>query len=295
MVLALVAALTVAQTPLREDEPLAFARTLLDEQDPYRAITELKRFAFLRGGREALHTHLFIGHLYAKGKQVEASRFHLMRVMAAKDPLTSLAARLLVLENVCITRILSGNCAEEIAALPDDTPLGLKPYLTHYFAALMGSERPSSTGALTAAHATLDLLTEEHRAMPLRRPWLSGLLSAVVPGAGQLANGRPLDAALAFVLTGGCVAGTVALLARPEPQWGFGVPLGVLALIFYAGNIVNAVGDAYRLNEQAALAWAKQLERRAWPKFTFALGPNGATFGLTMALDGQERVVLEAE
>lgn len=293
MVLALIAALTAGQVV--EDEPLAFARTLLAEQDPYRAITELKRFAFLRGGPQAVHTQLLIGHLYAKGKMVEASRFHLSRVIAVNEPMTSLAARLLVLENVCVTRILSGNCAEEIAALPDDTPLALKAYLTRYFAVLMGTELQPATGPLTTANATLERLVEERSLSSPKSPALAGILSAVVPGAGQLYNGRPLDAGLAFVLTGGCVAGTIATLARAEPQWGFGIPLGVLALIFYAGNIVNAVGDAFRLNEHAALAFAKQLEAKAWPKFSFALGPNGASFGLTMKLGGEEHVVVSRD
>jgi hypothetical protein len=289
MVLALLCAVTMGQAgDVREDESLAFARLLLAEQDPYRAITELKRFAFLRGGPEALHAHLLIGSVYAKGRMVDASRFHFDRVVAVGEPRTSTAARLLSLENVCITRILSGNCAEAIAELPDDTPLGLKPHLTRYFGVLMGTEP-----APAVPTEVLGRLAVERAALPLQRPWLAGLLSAVLPGAGQLYNGRWLDASLAFILTGASVAGTVALLARPQPEWGFGIPLGLLALVFYTGNIVNAVGDAFRLNEQTYAAFAKKLEQEAWPKLGLSVGPNGGSFTLTMSLGGETKTVLE--
>jgi hypothetical protein len=297
MVLALFASLTCAQAgeataAPREDEALAFARVLLAEQDPYRAITELKRFAFQRGGPEALHAHLLMGQVYAKGKMVDASRFHFDRVISVGEPRTAIAARLLSLENVCVTRVLSGNCAEEIAQLPDDTPLGLKRHYTRYFGVLMGAAPPAAS---TATPDVLDRLAEERAALPLQRPWLAGLLSAVLPGAGQAYNGRWLDASLAFVLTGASVAGTVALLARPQPEWGFGIPLGLLALVFYSGAIVNAVGDAFRLNEQAYAAFAKKLEAEAWPKLGLTVGPNGGTFTLTMAL-GREapRTVIDS-
>ncbi|MCU0698235.1 MAG: hypothetical protein MUC96_17150 [Myxococcaceae bacterium] len=296
MVLALACALTFGQVgdaAPREDEALAFARTLLAEQDPYRAITELKRFAFLRGGPAALHAHLLIGQVYAKGRMVDASRFHLDRVIAVQEPRTATAARLLSLENVCVTRLLSGNCAEAIAELPDDTPLGLKDHYSRYFGVLMGSaplpQKPPDT------FDALDRLTVERAQLPLQRPWLAGVLSAVLPGAGQVYNGRLLDASLAFVLTGATVAGTVALLARPQPEWGFGIPLGLLALVFYTGNIVNAVGDAFRLNEQTYAAFAKKLEAEAWPKLGLTVGPNGGSFTLTVALGAQApRTVVES-
>jgi hypothetical protein len=295
MVLTLVAALTLAQeAPAREDEALAFARTLLAEQDVYRAIGELKRFSFQRGGLQALSAQLLIGHLYAKGRMVDASRFHLERVLLVQEPRSSLAARLLSLENVCVTRVLTGNCAEEIDALPDDTPLGLKRHLRRYFGVLMDSE-VTSPGPALEFDPTFDHLKLERASLDLRRPWLAGVLSAVLPGAGQLYDGRPLDAVLAFVLTGACVAGTVALLARPKPEWGFGIPLGLLGLVFYTGNIVNAVGDAHRINERAYADFAKKLEAEAWPKMAIALGPNGATFTLTMSLGGKQSVVMPAQ
>lgn len=294
MVLTILVTLTLAQDAPREDESLAFARTLLAEQDVYRAITELKRFSFQRGGMQALSAQLLIGHLYAKGRMVDASRFHFERVLRVNEPRTSLAARLLSLENVCVTRVLTGNCAEEIDALPDDTPLGLKRHLTRYFGVLMNTE-VAITGPASDGDAALDRLKLERQGLELKRPWLAGVLSAVLPGAGQLYDGRPLDAVLAFVLTGACAAGTVVLLARPQPEWGFGIPLGLLGLVFYSGNIVNAVGDAHRINERAYADFAKKLEAEAWPKMGLAIGPNGATFTLTMTLGGQKAVVLPPE
>lgn len=274
------------------DASLAFAQSLAAEGDAYRAIGELKRYAFLKGGVHALRAQLLIGQLYAEAGQVDASRFHFARLTTVGQQPYASAARLLDLRNVCITQLLRGNCREQLDALPDELPHGLKPWLQATHAILVDpsalpAELPPQLAALAQARSELSL----------QRPWLAGLLSAVLPGAGQLYNRRPLDAALAFVLTGATTTGTVVLLAREKPEWGFAIPLGLLALVFYSGNIVNAVGDANRLNEQTWADFAARVQAEAWPRFTLAASPDGASIGLSFELPGAppKRVLTDAE
>ncbi|MBL9039461.1 MAG: hypothetical protein JNG84_13160 [Archangium sp.] len=268
------------------DATLAFAEHLVTEHDTYRAITELKRFGFTRGGAFAVHADLRIGQLYAGARQVDASRFHLGRAMSGGPPART-AAQLLEASNVCLTRRLWENCGDDLAALSDETPLGLKPYLSAFVDVMLARPPPGPlvvAPPLAEAAHRLEALRLERAALPLKTPWLAGVLSAVLPGAGQVSNGRFVDAGLAFALTGGAVAGAVALLARRQPEWGFGISLAVLASVFYVGNIVNAVGDAHRINEQRLDAFARTLEAQAWPRFDVALSPSGAAFTLTMKL-----------
>ena len=282
--------LTLAQAPaapVAPGEALSFAAALLEEKDTYRAITELKRFGHLAGGSRAQHADLLVGQLYAQERKIEASRFHLGRVAAASTGAPGTAARLLNLENVCVTRILSGNCVEEIDALPEDTPGGFRPYLRRFAGVMFAGKQPAlgpPEPELAAATARLTELEAERGHLKLQSPWVAGLLSTVLPGAGQLYNGRPVDAALALGLTGLTAWGSASLLLRDKPEWAVGVPLGLVALVFYTGNIVNAVGDAHRLNDQAWQGWAAKLQQEAWPKFAVSVGPGGASFVLTAQL-----------
>ena len=283
-------ALTLAQAPAAPDAPaeaLSFAAALLAEKDTYRAITELKRFGHLAGGARALHADLLVGQLYAQERKVDASRFHLGRVAAASSGEPGTAARLLDLGNVCVTRILAGNCVEQVEALPEDTPGGFRPYLRRYAGVMFSGRQPDEGPAvpeLAAATARLAELEAERAHLALKSPLVAGLLSTVLPGAGQLYNGRPVDAALAFGLTGLTAWGSASLLLREKPEWAVGVPLALVALVFYTGNIVNAVGDAHRLNDHAWQAWAAKLQQEAWPKFAVSVGPGGASFVLTVQL-----------
>jgi TM2 domain-containing membrane protein YozV len=280
------------------DEALAFSASLLAEKDTYRAITELKRFAFLSPGPKALHADLLLGQLYAEAGSIDASRFHFSRVMESGERDAATAAALLNLQNVCITRILSGNCEEEVKRLPEETPLGLRPYYLRYWQVLMdlpGLPMEQASPELRVGADTLEQLHTERRSLSLKSPAVAGVLSALLPGAGQAYNGRYVDAGLALGLTGLTTFGAVSLLSREQPDWALGVPLGLFALVFYTGNIVNAVGDAFRMNENTYRDFSKRLQRKAWPQMAVSLGPHGASFILLMQLGNAPPVpVLES-
>ncbi len=122
-----------------------------------------------------------------------------------------------------------------------------------------------AASALDAALRT-DALAAHDRLLRARckRPWLAGLLSAVLPGAGQVYAGSWQGAAVSFLLNGVLVGATVEL-ARNELYFS-AAATGLAASIFYVGNILNAADLADRQNDLAALPARDALERLLVPE-----------------------------
>ncbi|HLB79857.1 MAG TPA: hypothetical protein VJJ77_05085, partial [Dongiaceae bacterium] len=100
-----------------------------------------------------------------------------------------------------------------------------------------------------------------------KRPWLAGLLSALVPGLGHGYAGAWDAAAVALVLDGVLIGSTIEL-ARRE-LWFTAGATGLAASVFYVGNILSAADLAERRNAVAAAPAWEELERvlvpEAWP------------------------------
>lgn len=99
-----------------------------------------------------------------------------------------------------------------------------------------------------------------------RRAGWAAVMSAVVPGAGQLYAGAPKESLAAFLVVGGLGAGTAVLAARGEE--GAAVAVGVLAGSFYFGNVYGAADAATRANRRRrmeATARIGALEAPEWP------------------------------
>ncbi len=123
-----------------------------------------------------------------------------------------------------------------------------------------------------AAAATLDTLAggplgdpaeglaEELRGwepLPTRNPRAAGVLSAVLPGAGQLYVGERRDALTAFVMNAALLGTTSAFLWRRN--WYAAGASGLATAGFYAGNIFSAVNAAHRRNRRLERARMAQV------------------------------------
>jgi hypothetical protein len=133
---------------------------------------------------------------------------------------------------------------------------------------------PEDAAALAQASAALgfdaqrseiaQLVADVRAARRTRRPWLAGVLSAVLPGAGQVYAGSWQAAAVSFVLNGALIGATVELAQRR-----LYLPAGAAGLaasFFYVGNVFNAVDLAGRRNDVAAEAPSRALEERLVPE-----------------------------
>ncbi|MFH1139909.1 MAG: tetratricopeptide repeat protein [Pseudomonadota bacterium] len=115
--------------------------------------------------------------------------------------------------------------------------------------------------------------------LPSRSPHAAGFMSALLPGAGQLYVGRPVDAGLALGFNALFVYGTVEAIQKEA--WAAAAVLGLLEIAWYGGNIYNAVNGAHLYNRAARETFLKKLERDyGW---TAGLAPvkGGALASLT--------------
>ncbi|MBF0270996.1 MAG: hypothetical protein HQL98_02815 [Magnetococcales bacterium] len=84
--------------------------------------------------------------------------------------------------------------------------------------------------------------------LPYKDPWISGLLTAVLPGAGHLYLDRPDDAGVAFLSNGLLMAGTIQAFSKGVS--GLGAALAVIELGWYSGTIFSAVSLTHKYNKR---------------------------------------------
>ena len=91
-------------------------------------------------------------------------------------------------------------------------------------------------------------MVRSSKLMPQRSPTFSGLLSAVIPGLGQAYSGRFLDGLQSLTVIGTIGAGTAYYINRE--QYEVAIPVGLLGLFFYAGNVYGGVQAAKTFNSR---------------------------------------------
>lgn len=89
---------------------------------------------------------------------------------------------------------------------------------------------------------------EEGKSLPYKSPALAGILSGIVPGAGQVYVDRPKDGLTSLLVNGLFIGATIQ--AFKKDQEFLGVILGSLELGWYAGNIYNAVNSTHKYNRK---------------------------------------------
>ena len=105
----------------------------------------------------------------------------------------------------------------------------------------------------------------------VKSPALAGVLSAVLPGSGQLYSGSLQAAAVTFVLNSLFIGATVEL-AR-DKQYVTAAAAGTAASFFYVGGIINAADLARRRNRIAQQPYADELEELLVPEVGGTLTP----------------------
>ena len=106
----------------------------------------------------------------------------------------------------------------------------------------------------------------EGPSLPHKRPAAAGILSALLPGAGQAYVGRYGDGAWSFLLAGSLTWAAVYSFRSDHPNRG-GVLSG-LAFGLYAGNVYGAIVSALNFNRDAEDAHLNRIreeaEARGW-------------------------------
>ena len=255
------------------DNILTFAEQLMREGEYFRAITEYQRFLFHypEDTRQAL-VHFRIGLAFYRGQSYDEAltTFRDVAERYANTPYGNLAW---LWQGEVFVRQAHYSTAEKvytsiIQRFPGDN-LGQYARYRRGWTLLYRQQWADAAQEFRQIPPMHDLapfaqrLAEEvvdGRQLPYKSPLLAGLLSGVIPGGGQLYNGRLGDALLSFFLNGLFVFGIVEAVDNHE----FAIA-GVLSLFeagWYIGNLYGAINGAYKFNRHATETFLRNLENR---------------------------------
>ena len=94
----------------------------------------------------------------------------------------------------------------------------------------------------------IEELLAEKREARYKSPATAGLLSAVLPGSGQMYTERYQDGITSFLLNGLFIAG--AWKAFDSENYALGAILTLFEIGWYGGNVYGAIGGAHKFNRQ---------------------------------------------
>ncbi len=241
------------------DTLLQFARELDSSGEHYRAITEYMRFISRWPDRpETPECRFLIGRNYMSGGRFQEAVNHYRRILPVESSPRWRFQDRYALSGAHYHLKEYHHSLEHLQILLQDTsaefprqPLIYSMLWCH----IMKHDIPSALDTIsllepaTIHSPDLQALRNDIRHLqdrPLKQPWLAGLLSGVIPGAGQLYAGRWRDGVMSFVINGLFIGGTVA--AIHSHHWETAAVLGFFELGWYSANIYNAMNDAHKTN-----------------------------------------------
>jgi tetratricopeptide (TPR) repeat protein len=250
-----------------------FAEQLTREGEYFRAITEYRRFLFYypQDPRQAM-VHFRIGLAFYRG-QSYTEALQTFREVAQRYPETVYGKQAWLWQGESLMRQAQYGAAEQVYAevfkqFGHEEIGQLARYqrgwtllyrrLWQDASAQFQQVSPGSSLYHVAQHLAEESLAGEQ--LPRKSPLAAGILSGILPGSGQLYNGRLGDALLAFLLNGLFITGIVEAIEHRE----FAIA-GILSFFeagWYTGNIYGAVNGAYKQNRHSAEIFLRNLENR---------------------------------
>ena len=95
--------------------------------------------------------------------------------------------------------------------------------------------------------------------LPYRSPTVAGVLSALIPGSGQVYSGRTVDGLYTFV--GMVVLGGASLYYADQERYEVAVPVGILGAFFYGNGIYRSIQSARIFNLQRETQFRNRLQQ----------------------------------
>ena len=251
--------------------------------DYYRAITEFKRFSLLFP-HDARYpaAQLLIGLALQEDKAYDEAVTHFQNWRLTDDPTDATRVAAFKLGEL---RFLQGQYRQAVLyfqgfleTYPEGPLVSQTRYMLGLSWALAGQFSQAQQALATVPErdplASRALaLQEELRLTPplqLRSPQVAGILSGVLPGAGHLYAGKPLQAVTAFALNGSFLAG--AAYAIHEKLHITGAILLFFETGWYLGGIASAVDATREANRQQQRGLTEHLKATyAPPVLTFQI------------------------
>jgi tetratricopeptide (TPR) repeat protein len=258
-----------------------FGLHLFQLGDYYRAITEFKRFSLLFPGHERQPAaELFIGLALQEDRAYDDAFTHFQRWRLVDDPTDATRVAAFKLGEL---RFQQGQYRQAVVyfqsfldTYPDGPLVSHTKYMMGLSWALDG--QLSQAQQVFATLPVHDPLAQQAVALqdelrftpppPLKSPRVAGILSGILPGAGHLYVGKPLQALTAFALNGVFLAG--AAYAFHEKLEATGAILLFFETGWYLGGISSARDAARDANRQQQKAFTDHLRATyAPPILTF--------------------------
>lgn len=95
--------------------------------------------------------------------------------------------------------------------------------------------------------------------LPRRSPTVAGVLSALVPGSGQIYSGRRVDGFYTFMSV--AVLGSASVYYTREERYEVAIPVAALGLLLYGNNIYQGIQAAETFNLQHEVYFRNQIQQ----------------------------------
>jgi hypothetical protein len=253
------------------EQLLVFADYLLQTGEYVRAITEYRRFLLHHpDDARCAMAHFSMGLAWYRWERF-ADAFHTFQEVAVHYPGTSYGEQAWLWQGESLVRQghyrAAGTLYAELAQRFHGTVLEeharyqhawtlLYQRQWHEAASQLGHITPHSILYTNAQSLAQGAMAGER--LPSKSPTLAGILSALLPGSGQLYLGRLGDGLLAFCLNGLFIAG--ALEATQHHALTVAGLLSFLEVGWYAGTVYGAVNGAYKYNRHTTETFLRNLD-----------------------------------
>lgn len=252
-----------------------FADSLFQEGDYLNAAHEYKRLIF--SGPDAPQIDFIAFRVAASyqnaGKLENAIRAY--QLLIDTYPKSILVAR--AKNNIAQCRVLLGDSAQGIASLKrflsEHKESSLAPR-AHFTIGMLHVDKGEWTEAsrvwnevfLTYPESPFAKVSDRFArtvkdidTLPRRSPTVAGVLSALVPGSGQVYSGQTMNGLYAFVSV--AVLGSASFYYADQERYEVAVPVGVVGLFLYGNSIYQSVQTARAFNIQQERYFRNRLQQ----------------------------------
>ena len=252
-----------------------FANSLFQEGDYLNAAHEYKRFLFLHPYAPRIDFVAFrVAASYQNAGKLE-NAIRAYQFLIDTYPKSVLIER--AKNNIAQCHVLSGDSELGLASLErflsEHKTSRLAPRVQFTIGMLLmdKGEWAQASNAWNEVHSTypessfakvserLARKIKNADTLPRRSPTIAGVLSALVPGSGQVYSGRMTDGLYTFV--GMVVLGSASFYYADQERYEVAIPVGLLSLFFYGNGIYQSMQSARVFNTQRETQFRSQLQQ----------------------------------
>ena len=253
----------------------SFADSLFQEGDYLNAAHEYKRLLFLHPDTPQIDFIAFrIAASYQNAGRLE-NAIGAYQLLIDTYPKSILVER--AKNNIAQCHVLSGDSEQGLASLKrflaehKGSSLAPRAQFTIGMLHVDKGEWTQASRALSDVYSTypessfakvsdrLARTVKNADTLPHRSPTVAGVLSALIPGSGQVYSGRTVDGLYTFVSI--VVLGSASFYYADQERYEVAIPVGVLSMFFYGNGIYQSIQSAQVFNAQHRAQFRNQLQQ----------------------------------